>query len=55
MTTTTKSKTTFTALLLLAVAAFVPACELTIDRECNPQHEICVYTGGNPSGLAPRN
>jgi hypothetical protein len=52
MTTTTKSKTTFTALLLLAVVAFVPACD--INRECNPNYEICLYTGGNPSGLAPK-
>lgn len=53
--TSTKTKTTFTALLLLAVAALVPACELNVDRVCNPQVELCVYTGGNPGGLAPRN
>ncbi|PRQ09581.1 hypothetical protein [Enhygromyxa salina] len=47
----TKTKTTFTALLLLAVATLLPACEL--NRECNPQVELCVYSG-HPGGLAPR-
>ncbi|WP_153258429.1 hypothetical protein [Enhygromyxa salina] len=51
MSRTKQTKTTFTALLLLAVAALVPACDLT--RECNPEIELCVYTG-HPGGLAPR-
>lgn len=45
-----KTKTTaLSALLLLAVATLMPACELT--RECNPEVEICLFTGNHPGGI----
>ena len=50
-----KTKTIFsslTALMLLAAAATVlPACELV--RDCNPEVEICEFTGNHPGGLDP--
>lgn len=51
MSTKTKTKTSLTALLLLAVAAFLPACEIFNPDPCDPQEEICVFTGNHPSGL----
>ena len=47
-----KTKTTaLTALMLLAVAALMPACEIT--RDCDPRVEICQFNGGHPSTLDP--
>jgi len=45
-----KFKTAATALLMFAVAAIVPACE--INRDCNPFVEDCVVTNNPPSTLA---
>jgi hypothetical protein len=49
---TTKFKTSFAALLLLAIAAFVPACDILNNPDpCDPNVEVCVFDGNHPSGL----
>lgn len=52
-TKTNKIKTSITALALLAVAALMPACDILNPNPCNPDEEICVFTGNHPSGLDP--
>jgi hypothetical protein len=48
----TKYKTSFAALLLLAIAAFVPACDiLSKPKPCNPNIEVCEFTGNHPGTL----
>lgn len=47
-----KIKTSFAALLLLAFAAFVPACDILNNPEpCDPNIEDCVFTGNHPGTL----
>ena len=50
--TVTKPMKTLTALMLLACAAFVPACDI-LSPACNPDIEICQFTGNHPSTLDP--
>ena len=48
-----KTKTTaLSALVLIAVAALMPACDI-IKSKCNPEVDICVFEGNHPSGLDP--
>ena len=47
------TKTTFTALLLLALAVVLPACDTVSPIPCDPNKEICPYTGGHPDTLDP--
>jgi hypothetical protein len=47
---TTKFKTSFAALLLLAIAAFVPACDI-LNKPCDPNVEVCVFDGNHPGTL----
>ncbi len=51
---TTKFKPSIAALLLLAIAAFVPACDVldVLKKPCNPEIEICEFTGNHPGTLA---
>jgi hypothetical protein len=52
MTTKTSIKTTISALFLLAVAAFAPACDILNPNPCDPNEEICPIAG-HPDTLDP--
>jgi hypothetical protein len=46
----TKFKTSFAALLLLAIAAFVPACDI-LNKPCDPNVQDCAFDGNHPGTL----
>lgn len=48
---TTKIKA-LSALFLLAVAAFAPACDIFNPKPCDPNQEICPVSG-HPDTLKP--
>lgn len=49
---TTKIKTSFAALLLLAIATFVPACDILNNPDpCDPRVEVCEFDGNHPGTL----
>jgi hypothetical protein len=52
--TKTTTKTTFAGIFLLAVAVFMPACDVFNPQPCDPNEQICPVTGGHPDTLAPR-
>jgi hypothetical protein len=45
-------KTAVSALFLLAVAAFVPACEILNPKPCDPYIEMCPVTPVHPTTLS---
>lgn len=45
-------KTAVSALFLLAVAAFAPACDILNPHPCDPQEEVCPVSN-HPSTLDP--
>jgi hypothetical protein len=52
MKTKTSIKTAVSALFLLAVAAFAPACDIFNPNPCDPQEEVCPVSN-HPSTLNP--
>lgn len=53
MKTKTAINTTVSALFLLAVAAFAPACEVFNPKPCDPHQEACPISG-HPDTLKPK-